>query len=141
MAHMHTRSRMAATLVAALALAASLTGTAIAAKSGPGYTSVLTTDGACAFTLTATWPGSSKTATVIAMFYLDGAFLATMQAPFTGPNAGTIKGRTATFVTGAFATLPEDHSWRVLTQFYSTAGVQLQSMDSNTVTVPCGVAP
>ena len=128
-----------ATLV--LALTATLAGPASAGKpTVGGYTAVLTTDGACAFTLTATWPGSSKTATVYAMSYLDGSFLATMQAPFTGPNAGTIKGRTATFVTGAFASMPEAHSWRVLTQFYSAAGAFLFQVDSNTISAPCGVA-
>jgi hypothetical protein len=138
MKHFRARIRTLGALTAALALAATLAGTA-AGKPAPTYTSVLTTDGACSFTLQATWPSSAKVGTVYALWYLDDAFLLTMQAPFTGPNAGTIKGRTATFHAGAFTPKPENHTWRVLTQFYSAAGAHLFEMDSNTVSATCGV--
>ena len=72
--------------------------------------------------------------------YVDDAFLFTMQAPFTGPNAGTIKGRTATFIPGPFTDTGVDHSLRVLTQFYSAAGARLWSIDSNTIVSHCGLA-
>lgn len=112
---------------------------AAALKPAPSYTSVLTTDGACSFTLVATWPGSPKVGTVYGMWYLDDAFLLTTTAPFTGPNAGIIKGRTATFQSGPFTSTVESHTWRVLTQFYSAAGAQLYQMDSNTITAACGI--
>ena len=138
------RVRAIATIAAAaLVIGAVLAGPASAAapsKPAPSFTAVLTTDGACTFTLTATWPASSKVGTVYAMWYFDDAFLFTMQAPFTGPNAGTIKGRTATFVPGPFTDTGVDHSLRVLTQFYSGAGAQLWSMDSNTIVSHCGLA-
>jgi len=128
-----------AAVAVALALAGVLAGPAGAAKPPATYTSVLTTDGACSFTLTATWPASARVATVYGLWHIDGVFLATTQAPGTGPNAGTISRRTATFVTGPFAAT-ESHNWHVLTQFYSATGVHLFEMNSNVVAAPCGVA-
>jgi hypothetical protein len=139
MARHRIRTRMLCALAAALALGAALTGPAAALKPAPTYTSVLTTDGACSFGLTATWPSSVKVGTVYGLWYLDGAFLLTTQAPGTGPNASTIKGRTATFATGPFTATTETHTWRVLTQFYSAAGAHLFEMDSNTITATCGI--
>ena len=125
--------------VVAVALGCALAGPAAAVKPAASYTSVLTTDGACGFTLVATWPGTAKVGTVYGLWYLDDAFLATTQAPGVGPNGGTVKGRTATFVTGPFTSTAETHTWRVLTQFYSAAGAHLFERDSNTGAAPCGV--
>jgi hypothetical protein len=54
---------------------------------------------AAQFTLTVTWK-YAKVGSVIAQWYMDSTFEFTMQAPFTGPNAGTISGHTATLVAG-----------------------------------------
>ena len=123
-----------------LAFAGVLAGPAAAAKPAPTYTAVLTTDGGCGFTLRSTWPGSARVAVVYGLWHLDGAFLLTTQAPGTGPNGGTVKGRVATNVTGPFASTAA-HDWHVLTQFYDAAGANLFEMNSNTITAPCGVAP
>lgn len=142
MAKIRSRARL---IVVATSLSVVLAGVlagptvAAAAKPASSYTSVLTTDGACSFTLVATWPGGVKVATVYGLWYLDDAFLLTTTAPFTGPNAGIIKGRTATFQTGPFTSTVESHTWRVLTQFYSAGGAQLYGMDSNTITASCGI--
>lgn len=122
-----------------LALGGALAGPAGAGKPGPAYTSALTTDGTCGFTLKASWSGSARVATVYGMWYLDTDFLFTTQAPGTGPNAGTVKGRVATMVVGPLAPTAS-HNIRVITQFYDAGGAQLHSMDSNTITAPCGVA-
>lgn len=131
--------RILGPIAVAVMLAGALAGPAAAVKPVPTYTSQLTTDGNCSFTLKATWPRTAGVAKVYGLWYLDGAWLATTEAPGVGPNGGTIKGRTATFVTGPFASTGA-HDWRVLTQFYSAAGAHLFEMDSNTVTAPCGVA-
>lgn len=122
-----------------LALGGALAGPAAAARPGPAYTSTLTTDGACGFTLKASWSSSAKVATVYGIWYLDDAILFSTQAPGTGPNGGTVKGRVATMVVGPLASTAS-HNIRVLTQFYDAGGAQLHSMDSNTISAPCGVA-
>lgn len=76
--------------------------------------------------------------TVYALWYLDGNFLFTMQAPGTGPNAGTIIGHTAVFQPGPLAMTTDSHSWQVLVQFYSS-GAQLASILSNVDIAPCNV--
>ena len=109
-----------------------------AAPPSPSCTAVLTDDGACQFTLIVTWK-NVKVGTVYAGWYLDNGFLFTMQAPFTGPNAGTITGHTATFVAGPFMASPGPHSWQVLVQPYSPGGAQLASFYSNVDAVACSI--
>lgn len=114
-------------------------GTAAAAKPTPAVTATLTDNGACSFTLTATWK-NAQVDQVIAQWYLDGAFWATQEAPSTGPNPGTFSkaSRTAVFNVGpAVATPGVPHDWQVLVQFYYR-GAFVAQVYSNTVTVECG---
>jgi hypothetical protein len=142
MAHFGSRIRtVVAASTAVLVLAAALAGPVAAGKPATGFTSVITTDGACSFTLQASWPGTAKVGTVYAMWYLDDAFLFTTQAPGTGPNGGTVKGHVATMTVGPLDATTSTHTFRAITQFYSAAGAQLSSIDSNTVSSICGVTP
>ena len=139
------RIRIAALLALSMATLGASISPAMAAAPQPSFAADLSDDGACAFTVVATWKGT-KVATVFARFFVDGSFVATMQAPFTAgnPNAGTLKGRTATFNTGAFYPTVESHGWWVLVNFYEGAngtGANLAQLQTNTVTVTCSVPP
>lgn len=107
----------------------------------PSFAAELSDDGACAFTVVATWKGG-KVETVFARFYIDGVFAFTMQAPFTpgNPNAGTFSRRQATFQTGAFYPSGMAHGWSALVDFYDGpdgTGANLAQLPTNTVTVNC----
>lgn len=108
------------------------------AAPAPQYVAVLGDDGACQFGLVARW-WNAPVATVYAQWYLDSSFLFTMQAPGTGPNAGTIVGHTAVFQAGPFVMTTDGHSWQVLVQFYSSSGAQLASILSNVDVAPCNL--
>lgn len=138
------RVRIAALLALGLTTLGASLPPAFAAPQPPSFAADLSDDGACAFTVVATWKGT-KVGTVFARFHLDGNYLLTMQAPFIAgnPNAGTLKGRTATFKTGAFATTTDAHSWYVLVDFYAGdngSGELLSQVQTDTVTVNCAVA-
>lgn len=109
------------------------------ADASPSYTAMLDDDGACLFELTAKWK-HAPVAAVLAQWFIDGAFLATEQAPGTGPNGGAIAGHKALFQAGAFGAAPDTHSWQVLVQFYDAGGAQLASIWSNVDATPCAVA-
>jgi hypothetical protein len=131
------RTFSAVLLVLVLGVGQLIAAAPVAAAPPPAsYTAVLTDDGACQFTLTVTWK-NAKVGTVYAAWYMDSTFEFTMQAPFTGPNAGTITGHTATFVAGPFLPALTSHDWHVLVQPYGPAGDQLASFDSNIDTVAC----
>ena len=133
------RTLSAVLLVLVLAVSQLIAAAPVAAAPPPaGYTAVLTDNGACLFTLTVTWK-NVKVGTVYAQWSIDGTYFATMQAPGTGPNAGTITGHTATFVAGAFLASSLPHLWQVLVQPYSPAGAQLASFSSNVDAVNCNL--
>ena len=139
------RIRIVALLALGLATLGASLSPAVAAAPPPSFAAELSDDGACAFTVVATWKGT-KVATVFARFFVDGTFVATMQAPFTpgNPNAGTLKGRQATFHTGAFVPTAEAHGWSVLVDFYdgdNGTGANLAQLQTSTVTVNCSVPP
>ena len=107
-----------------------------AAMKPASFAATLSDDGACGFTLTATWSGA-KVAQVIAQWHIDGAYWATSAAPGTGPNGGTIKGRTATFHAGPLTVAAEPHASQALVQFYSAGGANLGETWSNVDTAAC----
>jgi hypothetical protein len=117
-----------------------LAGGAVRAQAAPApaFAADLTDDGACSFTLRATWR-NAKVDHVYGMWYLDGAFLLTTEAPGTGPNGGTLMGRKATMQTGPFATSATPHDWQVLVQFYN-AGAFVAQVWTTVDTVSCGLA-
>lgn len=118
---------MKRTVVAAL-LSIVLSGAAVGgvgAAPAPTYSAILTADSACALTLKATWRNTSID-TVFGIWYLDDVYVFTTQAPFPGPNGGTIKGRTATMRAGAATVDGVNHSWRVLVQFYRGGAHQFE---------------
>jgi hypothetical protein len=102
------------------------------------FSAVLTDDGACTFTLAATWK-NAKVDFVDGQWFLDGAFLLTTQAPGTGPNGGTLMGKKAVMQTGPFAATAGPHTWQVLVHFYS-GGAQLDGdVLTNVDAVNCAV--
>lgn len=138
------RIRMIALLALGLATLGSSLHPAVAAPPPPSFAAVLSDDGACAFTVVATWKGA-KVATVHAQFFIDSidltGHLFTMTAPGTGPNAGTLRGRQATFETGALAPSAEAHSFHVLVDFVDSAGANLTQMPTNALTLNCARWP
>ena len=141
-------TRAAALAAAVAALAALALGLAAAGGVGPAeaappaaMTATLADDGACAFKATVTWKKTLAVDHIYAAFYHDGAFVATMEAPGTGPNAGTIKGVKAVFQTGAFPAAAESHAWHVLVQPYNREGVALPQVTTNVVNVNCTIPP
>ena len=125
---------------ALLSLAFSLGAVGSAASApAPTYTAVLTVDSSCFFTLKASWTRVAV-AKVYGFWYYDDRYVFTTDAPGTSPNSGTINGRTATMNAGPVTVDTVNHSWKVLVQFYSRAGAQLASIDSNVVSAPCSVA-
>lgn len=132
---------LAAGLTMSLALVVAGATSAASAAQAPSYTATLSDDRSCAFALTASWTGA-RVAKVYAQWYVDGTtFVGTMEAPGPkgAPNTGTLKGRTATFKAGPFASATTSHSWHVLVQFYDSGGAQLKSMDSNVDVAFCAV--
>lgn len=119
-------------------------GTSAAAKPAPTPSAVLTDDGACTFTLTASWDksgkiGQAKIDQVYGFWYLDGNYWATSEAPGTGPNAGTFSRGSAVFGAGpATATPGVTHDWQVLVQFYS-GGAFVTQVSSNIDTTECSL--
>lgn len=106
--------------IVAVLLSLALSGAAVGsvgAAPAPSYAAVLTVDSACVLTLKATWRNTSVD-TVFGIWYLDEAYVFSSQAPFTGPNGGTLKGRTATMHAGPGTPDSVTHTWRVLVQFY-----------------------
>jgi hypothetical protein len=130
-------------LVAAL-LSLALSGAtvgAVGAAPAPSFSAVLTSDSSCAFTLKASWKNTTID-TVFGIWYYDNPIndinsIFTTQAPFPGPNGGTIRGRTATMHAGPATLDTASHSWRVLVQFYRGGAFQYQ-MEAATV-APCAV--
>jgi hypothetical protein len=110
----------------ALALSGATVGVVAAAPPTASYTTALTVDSSCAFTLKATWK-NTMIDTVYGIWYLDDVYFGTTQAPATGPNAGIIKGRTATFHVGPGTPDTASHTWRVLVQFYSGGAHQFET--------------
>jgi hypothetical protein len=118
-----------------LALSGAAVG-AVGAAPAPTYSAVLTADSACAFTLKASWKNTTID-TVYGSWYRDDVYVFTTQAPFPGPNGGTIKGRTATMHAGPVTVDTASHTWRVLVQFYR--GGAHQSETNPSTVVPCTV--
>lgn len=140
-------TRAAALAAAVAALAALALGLAAAGGAGPAQavtpaamTATLSDDGACAFTATVTWKKMAVDH-IFAAFYHDGTFVATMEAPGTGPNAGTIRGVKAVFQTGAFPAAAASHAWHVLVQPYTREGVALPQVTTNVVNANCTIPP
>jgi hypothetical protein len=123
------RSVLAALL--SLVLSAATTA-AVGAAPAPSYSAVLTSDASCAFTLTAGWK-NNKIDTVIGIWYQDEEYRFTTQAPFSGPNGGTIRGRTATMHAGPVRVDTASHTWRVLVQFYRGGAHQFETNASTDV--------
>lgn len=105
----------------------------------PFFAGVLADDGACTFTLGATWR-NAPVDHVFGSWYLDGTFLLTTEAPGTGPNAGEIRGHSAIMQAGAFAPDTTAHTWQVLLHFYSSSGVLLDQEWTNVDNAACAVA-
>jgi hypothetical protein len=106
------------------------------AGSAPWFTAALRHSPSCEFRLIARWRGA-QVGSVIAQWHLDGAFLATSNAPGTGPNGGKITGNAAVMGAGPFAPREAYHAWKVLVQFYSGSGAQLASIWSNVDNARC----
>jgi hypothetical protein len=135
--------------VLAVSMALLLPGTQSASGAArPAYAAVLGNSSSCQFGLTATWPPTAHVATVYAQWYFNGTppapngtFEFTMQAPGTGPNAGTITHRAANFTAGPLYPSSATYSWYVLVQYYNAAGAQLASIYSNVDTTTCANQP
>lgn len=130
--------RLLCAAASVMALAALAGGTsASAAAPAPSFAAALVDDGACSFTLGAAWR-NAQVDHVYGMWYLDGSFLLTTEAPGTGPNAGTLTGHRAVMQAGAFAADTSPHTWQVLVQFYSGGAFVAQvwtDVDSASCTV------
>lgn len=113
--------------------------TAVPAQAAPAssFSATLTDNGACLFTLTATWKNAHITQ-VNAFWYLDGVYWATSQAPGTGPNGGTLKGRKAVVQAGPATPSAETHDWSLLVQYYD-GPVFVSQQYSNIDTVTCSL--
>lgn len=127
------RARLASIVGAALLALASMS--VAAAAPAPAYTVGVSDDGACGFTATASWK-NIKVGEVFARWYLDGEFRITQQAPPVRIRANSV-----TFQAGPFASTAESHSWTVLFDFYSKAGVALAQVETSPMVVNCGIAP
>lgn len=127
-------------LLAAVVAGMAFGGISSAAVAAPASTfnATLVDDGQCTFTVTASWK-NAKVSTVYARLYVDDTFVATLAAPGTGPNAGTLRGRTAVFVAGPFVPVSSSSNWTALIDYYSEAGAQLNQTYTNLDVVPCGV--
>jgi hypothetical protein len=127
-------------LVAAL-LSVALSGAtvgAVGAAPAPSYSAALTADSSCTLTLKATWKNTTVD-TVYGIWYQDEVYRFTTQAPFTGPNGGTLRGRTATMQAGPVAIDTTSHAWRVQVDFYWN-GANVGQLNP-TVAVPCWIEP
>jgi hypothetical protein len=106
---------------------------------GPSLSATLTDDGACLFTLTATWK-NAKVDFVTGQWYLDGVFQFTSQAPGTPPQGGgTIMGKKAVMQAGPFVATAGPHDWYVLVQYYNGGARVDGDVFTNTDTVNCAV--
>jgi hypothetical protein len=126
------------TIVAAL-LSVVLSGAtvgAVGAAPAPTYSAVLTADSTCAFTLKASWK-NTMIDTVYGVWYQDELYRFSTQAPFEGPNGGTLKGRTATNHAGPLTVDTVNHSWRVAVAFYRGGAYQFET--NALLDVPCTV--
>jgi hypothetical protein len=124
----------------ALGLAGAL-GQAGAAPPAPTFTATLTHDSTCLFTMTATW-NHTKIDHVFGNWYEDDPTLssswATTEAPGTGPNGGTLMGKTAVMQAGPLNTTAETHTHQVRVQFYYR-GAQIQEVFTNVDTANCSI--
>ena len=120
-----------AALVVALAVPAA------SAAPAPTYSAILSADASCNLTLKVTWK-NTQVDQVFGIWYYDDAFAFSTVAPGTGPNAGTLKGKTATFSFGPLTQTAETHSWRVLVQPYFRGAAQ-PDVNTNVLTVQCGI--
>jgi hypothetical protein len=112
------------------------------------YTAVLSNNASCQFALVARWPAAAHVATVYAQWYVNGTspaptgtFLFTTQAPGTGPGAGTIAHRSATFTAGPLYPSSAAYPWYVLVQYYTAAGTRLAAIYSDVNTTACASQP
>jgi hypothetical protein len=120
-------------------IALSMGGTAVAAPSGPAFAATLEDDGACLFTVTATWK-KTKVDHVYTFWYLNGVYLLTSEAPNAGPNGGTLRRSTAVMNAGAFAVTTDFNAWHAVVQYYN-AGAFVADVTTSTLNVQCGIAP
>jgi hypothetical protein len=130
----------AAALVLSLSAGVAAGGvTPASADPAPFYAAALVDDGACLFTLGATWR-NAPVDHVFGSWYLDGTFLLTTEAPGTGPNAGVIRGHNAIMQAGAFAPDTAPHTWQVLVHYYSGSGELLAQVWTNVDNAACAVS-
>ena len=105
-------------LLAAVALTIAGSSRSAAAPPDPQFVTILLDDGSCLFTVGASWR-NVRVDHVFGLWFLDGNFLLTTEAPGTAPNAGELTGNKAVMRAGAFAATSDEHTWQVLMQFYS----------------------
>lgn len=133
--------RRPATLGALVALSSLATVGAVqpaTAKPAPTFSAMLSHDSSCVLTLEAKWSGA-QVAQVYVMWKQDGVYRFTSAAPGTGPNGGTLRGRTAVMKAGPLADTGTIHEWTAQVDFYSAAGANLASFDSNADLTTCGL--
>jgi len=114
----------------------------------PAFIAILRSRKSCEFELIARWEPTAPVAKVNAMWYFDGTppapngtFAFTLQAPDTGPNAGSIEGHHARFSVGPLYPSSAEYPWYVLVQYYDAAGAQLASIYSNVDATACANQP
>jgi hypothetical protein len=114
----------------------------------PAFVAALHSESSCQFELEARWRHTGDVAKVEAIWYFngtppapDGTWAFTMQAPGTGPNAGSIEGHHARFTAGPLYPSSASYPWYVLVQYYDAAGTQLASVYSNVDTTACANQP
>lgn len=109
-------------VLGAVGLAALAVPTAHAAPPQATFSATVTEGPACEFTAVGTYK-NAKVDHVYGLWFQDGTAFAnslfTTEAPGTGPNAGTLKNRTATMHVGPLVSTVETHTIYVLVQFYS----------------------
>lgn len=100
---------------------------ALAAPPQPAFTATLSEGPTCEFTAVGTFK-NTKVDKVYGLWFQDGtAFenhLFTTEAPGTGPNAGTLRSRTATFHVGPLVPTTDMHTVYALVQFYNNGAHQ-----------------
>ena len=136
---MNRRHRLLALPVAALLLLVVAAQTLAAPpSSGPTYSATMTADKKCLLTVSATWKNDPSVATIYVLWYeagyqngtLPAGYVATSQWPFTGPNAGVLKGKVVTFTDGPVTRDTASHDWWAVVQFYSNTNAFITEVNA-----------
>jgi len=137
-----TRALAAVGAAALSAVAVTSAGGGMAAaappSSAPSFTATLSHKSSCLFTAKAAWKNAAVDH-IYVTWYVDDTFVATSEAPGTGPNGAPLGSHSATFQAGTFVQTPgAAHAWYVRAQFYN-GGAFVQEVLSKVDSAQCAV--